>query len=92
MVELGLFQWLVGGIVAMGLALFAYLNGRVTNVHSKQQEFRTFVAETYSTKGDVKNVEQQLTHSLDRVHGRIDDVDKNIRELPRQILEQLKDR
>lgn len=92
MVELGLFQWIIGGILATGMALFAYLNGRVTNVHSKQQEFRTFVAENYTTKTDVKNIEQQLTHSLDRVHSRIDDIDKNIRELPRQILEQFKDR
>ena len=92
MVELGLFQWIIGGILATGMALFAYLNGRVTNVHSKQQEFRTFVAETYSTKKKKKNVEQQLSHSLDRVHSRIDDIDKNIRELPKQIIEYIKDK
>jgi len=92
MVELGLFQWIIGGIVALGLTLFAYLNGRVTNIHTKHQEFRTHVAEKYSTKDDTSTVETKLSHTLDRVHGRMDNIDKNIRELPKQIMEYIKDK
>lgn len=92
MVELGLFQWIIGGICAIGLAVFAYLNGRLTSVHQKHQEFRTHIAENYTTKADVKNIEMQLSHTLDRVHSRMDDIDKSIRELPKHIMEYIKDK
>lgn len=99
MLELGLFQWIIGGMTTMGLALFAYLNGRIGNLKDStvslekdHLKFRTYVAETFTTKEDVKNVENKMSHTLDRLHGRIDDIDRNVKELPQQIINYFKDK
>jgi len=97
MPELGWFQWIIGGIVAVGLALFAYLNGKLTSVQDKTiandtdlLKFRLHVSEIYSTKEDMKVVQGQLNHTLDRLHARIDDIDTNLKSMPQTILNILK--
>ena len=97
MPELGWFQWIIGGIVAVGLALFSYLNGKLTTVQDKAAandtellKLKLHVSETYSTKDDVKSVQSQLQHTLDRLHSRIDDIDVNLKSMPQTILNILK--
>ncbi len=95
--ELGLFQWIIGGIVAGGLAVAAYLNGRINGVTEEVSgneldlaKLRLHVSENYSTKEETRTIQAQNTHSLDRLHSRIDDVDKNLKEMPQMIVGLLK--
>jgi septal ring factor EnvC (AmiA/AmiB activator) len=97
MPELGLFQWIIGGVIAGGIAIAAYLNGRVSStksalneVEKEQLRLRNYVAETYSTKADVNTIQSQTQHTLDRLHSRIDDMGADIKALPQQILSLIK--
>ncbi|AMV17424.1 hypothetical protein [Planctomyces sp. SH-PL14] len=91
--ELGLFQWIIGGVVAGGIAVAAYLNGRINGVSDgisgnelDLAMLRLHVSENYTTKEELRSLRAETNHSLDRIHSRIDDVDDSIQGMPEKIV------
>lgn len=78
-------MWILGGFAAVGSTIAAYLSGRITKTNDLGQEnkvdiarLRAHMSENYSTKAETSTVKQDMQHTLDRIHTRLDEIIKAV--------------